>query len=240
MNIWEVCNGRKNLTKIKEEPWRVVEAQHISSSRDLVDTLDEHELLEELIEEAKPPTLKEDKHYLIFSPFRYPPLKYGSRFGNTNEPSLWYGSLQLKTAFAEVAYYRLKFFQDTSADLEFIEIPVTAFQSQILTVKGIDLTKNPFLKYEKSISNINSYEHSQILGTLMRREGVEAFIYNSARCKYKGKNIGIFTSTIFGKKKDQYIVSQQNWRCIANKESIEFTRFELLKKEILSFASCDF
>lgn len=111
MNLWALCEGETHQKKITAEPWRVVEAQHISSSRDLVDTLEEHDLLEELIEESKP-SIAKDKHYLIFSPFRYPPLKYGSRFGSLYEPSLWYGSLELETAFAEVAYYRLQFFRD--------------------------------------------------------------------------------------------------------------------------------
>jgi hypothetical protein len=37
------------------------------------------------------------------------------------EPSLWYGSLSLKTALAEVAYHRLKFFKETQANLGYIE-----------------------------------------------------------------------------------------------------------------------
>jgi hypothetical protein len=95
----------------------MVEAQHISSSRDLVESREEHDLLEELLENSKPQIVN-NIHYLIFTPFRYPPLKYGSRFGSNHEPSLWYGSINLHTALAEVAFYRLKFFEDTSADLE--------------------------------------------------------------------------------------------------------------------------
>lgn len=109
MNIWALCEGNQFISSISVEPWRVVEDQHVLSSRDLVDSIEEHDLLEELIEESKP-IIEKKKNYLIFTPFRYPPLKYGSRFGSTFEPSLWYGSLQLETAFTEVAYYRLKFF----------------------------------------------------------------------------------------------------------------------------------
>ena len=167
MSIWSECHGLKFRKVIDLNPWRMVEAQHISSSRDLVDNREEHDLLEKLLENSKP-QIANNKHYLIFTPFRYPPLDYGSRFGTTFEPSLWYGSINLYTALAEVAFYRLKFFDDTSANLEYIEIQMTAFQTYIQTEKGIDLTEPPFNKYQDKISNKISYDYSQRLGTEMR------------------------------------------------------------------------
>lgn len=228
--IWETCEGSKYLTPLRKEPWRIVEAQHISSSRDLVDTLEEHDYLEELLEESKPKVLKE-KDYLIFTPFRYPPLKYGSRFGQNYEPSLWYGSLELSTAFAEVAYYRLQFFNDTSAPLDYIEIPMTAFQTILSTQRGIDLTTPPFKAYTAEISNKHSYESSQALGTAMRNAEIEAFIYFSARTQQPEKNIAAFTPAVFQKNNNLYIHHQQNWLCIANQHQIEFTRLGILARE---------
>ncbi|HHF7349974.1 TPA: RES family NAD+ phosphorylase [Legionella feeleii] len=239
MSLWELCAGEKFKREIRVYPWRVVEAQHISSSRDLVDSREEHDLLEELLEESKPP-IADKRHYLIFTPFRYPPLKYGSRFGRQYEPSLWYGSIDLQTAFAEVAYYRLKFFEDTEANLEYIEIPMTAFKAYIKTKKGIDLTKAPFNEYQNQISSKNSYEYSQPLGTHMREAGIEAFLFESARAKQPGINVAAYTPEIFIKEKDQYISSIQNWRCLANKNVIEFTRIEILARERWSFSKDDF
>ncbi|MCC3263614.1 RES family NAD+ phosphorylase, partial [Paenibacillus polymyxa] len=65
-------------------------------------------LLEELIETSKPqlPPSTETLHYLLKTPFRYPPLRWGSRFGRRHEPSLFYAALRLETAMAEAAYYR--------------------------------------------------------------------------------------------------------------------------------------
>lgn len=230
MRIWRLCEGENQTHKIEVAPWRVVEAQHISSSRDLVDTREEHDLLEELLEEVKPP-IANQKHYLIFTPFRYPPLKYGSRFGRDYEKSLWYGSIELETAFAEVAYYRLKFFDDTSAALEYIEIPVTAFKAFIKTSKGIDLTSAPFNAYKDKISNKEDYKFSQTLGTDMRDAGIDAFLFDSARTKEFGKNIAAYTPDVFIKKNNQYIANMQNWRCLANKNLVEFIRYDFLNKE---------
>ena len=63
--------------------WRVVESQHRVSTMKLVDTLEEQELLEVLIEETKPQVPPECRrlHYLLFTPFLYgAPYPAGSRF----------------------------------------------------------------------------------------------------------------------------------------------------------------
>ncbi len=239
MNIWSDCEGPKFRKSVDLEPWRMVEAQHISSSRDLVESREEHDLLEKLLEGSKP-QISNNKHYLIFTPFRYPPLAYGSRFGNTFEPSLWYGSIHLHTALAEVAFYRLKFFDDTSANLEYIEIPMTAFKAYIKTESGIDLTALPFRKYQDKISNKTTYEYSQKLGTEMREANIDAFIFSSARDKKFGKNVASFTPEVFKMKDSHYITNMQNWRCLANKNIIEFTRNEVMCRKREEFSKEEF
>lgn len=236
MSLWVDCDGEKHIIALHQEPWRIVEAQHISSSRDLVDTLEEHDFLEELLEESKP-SISKQKDYLIFTPFRYPPLKYGSRFGHVYEPSLWYGSLELSTAFAEVAYYRLQFFKDTTAPLDYIEIPMTAFQAILSTERGINLTLTPFKQHTEQISHKQSYAYSQPLGTDMRTAQIEAFIYYSARSQTTGKNIAAYVPSVFQKKNAQYIHQQQNWICMANHHQIEFTRLSILERQRMSFAT---
>ncbi|MGQ3889561.1 RES family NAD+ phosphorylase [Legionella sp. CNM-1927-20] len=235
MNIWEICEGKKFIQAISAESWRVVEAQHILSSRDLVDSKEEHSLLEDLIERSKP-EIDKQKNYLIFTPFRYPPLEYGSRFGSKLEPSLWYGSLELETAFTEVAYYQLKFFDDALADLGNVEILMTAFTASLVCKRGVDLTEKPFNKYTNQISKKHNYEYSQLLGAKMRDEEIEAFFYFSARTHGKKKNIAAFVPSVFQLKNHQYINSQQNWRCFANRNLIEFTRVGVLGKKEFSFS----
>jgi len=234
MSIWTECEGTKFQKHLDLEPWRMVEAQHISSSRDLVDSREEHDLLENLLEHTKP-KVNGNKHYLIFTPFRYPPLAYGSRFGSTLEPSLWYGALNLSTALAEVAFYRLKFFEDTSANLDYIELPMAAFNAYINTSKGIDLTEAPFHEYQDQISNKTSYLESQELGTKMRKAKIEAFVFTSARDRALGKNVAAFTPDIFYAKNKKFVDNLQNWRCIANKRVIEFTRDDILCRQNYEF-----
>ena len=104
-SIWTRCAGASEVRPLRLSPWRAVEAQHQVSTRKLVDSVEEQILLEELIERAKPPDVTHGKtHYLLATPFRYPPLRYGSRFGGRHERGIWYGSETRGTAFAEVAY----------------------------------------------------------------------------------------------------------------------------------------
>lgn len=239
MSIWRDCNGEEQYRLLNLSAWRVVEAQHISSTRDLVDSREEHELLEDLLEESKP-AVQAQHHYLLFTPFRYPPLKQGSRFGCIYEPALWYGSIELSTALAEVAYHRLKFFEDSTADLGYIEIPMTAFNAFVYTKKGIDLTLPPFADYQDKISDKHSYGFSQPLGAEMRKAAIEAFLFISARAKKSAKNVAAFTPDVFKKKKSEYISNQQNWRCLASKATIEFTRYDCISHKTSVFSQLDF
>ena len=118
-SIWMQCAGSSERS-LTLDAWRVVESQYVVSTRKLVDSDEEQRLLEELIDGVKPPTPEGPEfrglHYLLFTPFRHPPLRYGSRSGTTSERGIWYGSESRHTAFAEVAYYRLLFFEGTATD----------------------------------------------------------------------------------------------------------------------------
>src|SRR5690606_3863871 len=93
----------------------------------------------------KPPIPADGRlHYLLATPFRYPPLRHGSRFGTRHERGIWYGSESRRTAFAEVAYYRLLFLEGTRAELGPVTTQLTAFTARASTERGVDLLAPPF------------------------------------------------------------------------------------------------
>jgi hypothetical protein len=160
-------------------------------------------------------------HYLLFTPFRYPPLRHGSRFGTRAERRLWYGSETLTTAFAEVAYYRLLFLEGTTADLSVVATDLTAFRITLRTGLGVDLTAGPFAAHSPRISSPVSYAVSQQLGDAMRRHRVEAFRYRSARNTEAGLNVGAFTPRVFGRRRPRAL---ESWHCRTTRSGVEMTR----------------
>jgi hypothetical protein len=220
------CGGRASASRLACSPWRVVEAQHLLSSRKLVDSQEEYDLLERLIDDSKPPLPGGREfaglHHLLSTPFRYPPLRHGSRFGRRTERSLWYGAEALETAFAEHAYYRLLLFEGTSAALAPNTITASAFQARVETARGVDLGAPPFDAHRRAIASPISYDATQQLGAEMRGDGVEAFRYPSARCPRGGANVGLFTPAAFAARSPKKL---QNWFCtVTAQRGVEYRR----------------
>jgi hypothetical protein len=235
------CGGKSNFQTIKSEAWRIVEAQHLTSTRKLVDSDSEQKALEEEIESVKPQVPLEPEfqglHYLLSTPFRYPPLKHGSRFGSRAERALWYGSDSIGTAQAEIAYYRLLFLNGSEAEFSNSEILLTAYNVRVNTKSGINLAIAPFERFSSQISSKTNYEFSQRLGAQMRADGVDAVKYFSARDPKTGLNVALFTPKAFGGNEPQ---TSQTWKCFASKIRVEFVRNDLLTNQTLSFDSSHF
>ncbi len=221
-SIWTECAGSSEIRALSTEPWRVVEAQHQVATRKLVDSDEEQELLEEVLERHKPPALPgRSLHYLLSTPFRYPPLRHGSRFGARHERGIWYGSETLRTAFAEVAYYRLLFLEGTEADLGSVETDLSAFRVPVETRRGVDLTRSPFEAWRSRIASRTSYEATQPLGKAMREAEVEAFRYFSARDPDAGRNVGLISPKAFAARRPRRL---ETWRCFASRSTVELSK----------------
>ena len=232
-DIWTQCAGPSEIRVLRLTAWRVVESQHQVSTRKLVDTLEEQALLEELIDSAKPPATADGRqHYLLTTPFRYPPLAHGSRFGDRRGRGIWYGASTVATAMAEVAYYRLVFLEGTTADLGRITVELTAFRVHTRTARGVDLVEVPFAAHRRVIASPSRYRATQALGAAMRADGVEMCRYPSARDPNAGVNVAVFVPTVFGRSTPQ---GYQSWRCSADRDIVEITRRDLTVKESLVF-----
>lgn len=234
-SIWTQCGARSSFRPLRLEPFRVVEAQHMNSTRKLVDSDDEQELLETLIDGAKRPSPEGPRfaslHYLLSTPFRYPPLKWGSRFGRKHERGLWYGSRRAETALAETAYYRLLFLEGSAADLGTVSTRHSVFQARISTKAGVDLTKPPFDAFAHRLASPTSYADTHPLGSAMRDDGVEAFLFTSARDPDRGANVALI-EPCFTQPKPSVPVT---WICTATREVVELKKDDVFKAERLRY-----
>lgn len=230
-SIWTHCAGDSELRGLRLEPWRAVESQHQVSTRRLVDSDAEQRLLEELIDGAKPPDRTGGRlHYLLATPFRYPPLRHGSRFGRRTEPGVWYGSESLATAFAEVAYYRLVFLEGTTAPLGPVATELTTFRADVRTERGIDLAAPPFSAHEAELASPDSYDAPQALAAAMRESDVEAFRYRSARDA--GTNVAVLDPVAFGRRRPRDF---RSWRCTATHARVEVASRGYFEREVFAY-----
>ncbi len=238
-SIWMQCAGDSEIRPLRFSAWRVVESQHEVSTRKLVSSAAEQELLEALLDRVKPPAQVGVRlHYLLFTPFRYPPLRYGSRFGTRQERGIWYGSLQQRTAFAEVAYYRLLFLEGSQAELEPVITALSSFTIRMRSERGIELTAPPFAAHAADISSPKSHIASQPLGRSMRDAQVEMFTFTSARDTHNGVNIGAFTPAVFHQAQPQQF---ERWHCTATRQTVDFTRGDHLRtRQTFEFGRAQF
>jgi hypothetical protein len=160
----------------------VVEAQHVVSTMALVDTLDEQFELERLLDASKPPPPAgaERLHYLLFTPFRYAPPPGGSRFRAPVDAGVFYAADEVRTACAELGYWRWRHLLDTPALTAMPAKPQTVFRSRIAT-PTVDLRKPPFVRDRGRWTDPLDYTACQRFAAAAREAGVGAIRYESVR-----------------------------------------------------------
>lgn len=219
---WDVCLSEGEPVRLSGVLLRLVESQEQVATNQLVSSLDRQAMLEDLLEATKPRLRKgtELLHYLLATPFRYPPLKHGSRFGTRSEPSLFYGSLDVKTVLAEAAYYRLIFWYGmTRPPVGKLDTQHTLFGAAYRTNKGLRLQDPPFSQYRNALTNPADYRESQALGSRMRATGIEAFEFISARDPDGKINVALFLPKALAAKEP---LSQAPWLCELTAEHVRF------------------
>jgi hypothetical protein len=173
---------------------RLVQQQGIDALGPLVDDLDQLARLEALVERSKPPMPSlPASHPLLSSPFRYPPLRHGSRFGGREHRGMFYGSRTRIGSLVEGAYDALLFWEGFS---EPPKAPIrrrqTLFSVLLQTNRGRQL-QDLADAAQAALRDPRHYGPTQRLGTWMREEGIEAFEYLSARTREPLVQVGVFT-----------------------------------------------
>lgn len=161
----------------------MVESQFASSTMRLVDNRREHEILEDILEESKPPIPDEAQglDYLFFSPFRYgPAAMFGTRFRAHGDPGVFYGAETPQTAASEVGYWRWRFLQDSEGLKRLPPSSFTAF-SVPLNDLSVDLREKPFKRDAARWQHPGDYSATQAFARTTRQTEVGVIIYKSVR-----------------------------------------------------------
>src|SRR5258708_21928095 len=182
--------------------WRLVEAQHRVSTLKLVDSVDEQETLEDLIQATKPalPPECQHLHYLLSTPFRYGAVyPTGSRFRRAGlTEGVFYAAEARQTAVAEIAFYRLLFYAE-SPDTPWPANPAeyTAFSAEFATRKAVDLTKVRYAKDQAQWTQLTDYASCQALADVARAARVEVVRYMSVRDPQQGMYLPLLAVPFF-------------------------------------------
>ena len=241
----ELFNSQTKLVDYKSDVWRVVESQEYAATLKIVDDFAEQSLLEQMLDEVKPKYRQgtEGMHYLLKTAFRYPPLKWGSRFGTQLMPSYFYASEQAHTALCECAYYRFVFMHD-------MEQPYTAairseyclFKVLVSSAACLDLGLPVFAKIRDQLRNPTGYSVSQAVGAWAHQRGLDAQGANnqsSNKPEDKGNLIDIIRfesarleggfNVAVGEPKairSRRPSVQQKWLCLTKPDSVSFSSRE--------------
>jgi hypothetical protein len=201
------CNNAP-LAPLNGAIHRITDLQGPSGTADLVDGLQEQARLEQLIESVKPPVpydwpeVQEGRplpsHRLLLTPFRYPPLESGSRFGRVHQRHLFYGARAVETALAERAFHALRQLEGSPLPAGArIQRQQTAFAVELHAERGLILQRHLQPKVLVALTDPCSYSASQRCGDSMRERLVQAFEVPSARSPETPPVVGVLTPYAF-------------------------------------------
>lgn len=200
--------------------WRAVEAQHlVSTLRIAGNDPEQQDLLERILEESKPPVPADavGLHYLLATPFRYPPSVYGSRFRAWPDPGVLYAALERRTACAEMGYWRWRFVTDSDGLREISASPQTVFQ---LGAKGttVDLQSAPFAKRRALWTDPVDYSATQAFAREARQADIAMILYRSVRDREPGVCVAVLRPDALRPKRP---LAQETWYLtVTQKEAI--------------------
>ena len=199
--------------------WRIVEAQHVASTMKLVDDHREQDLLEALLEASKPAQSDDTAglDYLLSTPFRYPTRQYGSRFRGPADPGVFYGAESVRTASAELGYWRWKFLED-AVDLDRIgPVAHTAFSVPVDTL-AVDLRAPPLAVDAAAWTDPVDYYRTQALARTARLAALGGIVYRSVRSADPSWCVALLTPTAFAS--DRPNPQRETWYLAVSRQQV--------------------
>lgn len=197
----------------------------------LVDDLDEQALLERLLESSKPALPHEVMHWLLATPFHYPPLQMGSRFRGPGDPGVYYGADEIRAACAELGYWRWRFLMD-SPTLTALEPRLqTVFRAAVATL-AVDLRKAPFDRDRTKWTDPARYEATQAFARVARAAGIGAIRYQSVRDPQRAGCGAVLSPDAFAEKAP---LESQIWWLSVTRVKVIWHREDVLEESSWEF-----
>jgi RES domain len=220
-STWTARAVGSESQRARRRLWRAVEAQHIASTLRLVANVEEQILLERVLERSKPPLPAGagDLHYLLSTPFRYS-SPIGSRFRAPADLGVWYGAEALRTACAELGFWRWRFLTDTDSLQTLGPSPQTVFRAGI-DARLVDLTALPFKKSRAQWMHPDDYGPTQEFARAARLADIQAIRYESVRDLKHGAAVAVLQPECFKPRKP---LEQHTWFLTVRRSAVIWQR----------------
>ncbi len=239
-------NEATPLSPYRANVWRVVESQEHAATLQVIDDLAEQTMLEAMLDQVKPKYRSgtEDMHYLLKTAFRYPPLKWGSRFGTRLMPSYLYASETPGTALCECAYYRFLFLEHMQTPyLAPIRSEYCLFKVSVTSNRCLDLTTDIYKSIQTQLRDPSNYAATQEIGNWVYQrtedesKPIDVIRFGSARTSQSikqnttpipgspatsktGINIAVAEPSAINSRQP---IVQQRWLCLTKPSSVSFS-----------------
>ncbi|HYD77066.1 RES family NAD+ phosphorylase [Ramlibacter sp.] len=221
MSLWKAA-WLDATRRVERDLWRGVEAQHRVATMRLVDNREEQLLLEQLLEDSKPPLPPgaAGAHYLLFTPFRYVP-DWPSRFRRPHEAGAWYGADDPVTVAAELAHWRWRFFMDSDGLREGQLVTEHTFFQARFAGRELDITVPPWVEHRARWRHPSDYSSCHELAACVRslEPPPQSIRYESAR-REAGWCEVVFDVQALSLPR---LHLQQTWTCKTTRELVMFS-----------------
>lgn len=222
---WTPTAVSSEATRTQLKLWRAVEAQHVVSTRRLVDSEVEQRVLESILEESKPrvpdPCMALD--YLLYTPFRYPPGHFGSRFRGVGDEGVFYGAREIRTACAELGFHRVRFLRHSDGLKALNSVAHTLFRARAAG-SSIDLRRAPFAADRKiwTDPDVAHYGRCQVFARIARSAPISIIQYESVRDPRPGSCAAVLDCTALAG--GGGVIERQTWFLTANETTAAWVR----------------
>lgn len=181
--------------------WRCIESQFRAATARITDSNDEQALLEDILEETKPPMPAPCRalHYTFGAAFRYGAYPRDSRFRRKGPtPGVYYASDEAITAVCETLWYRFAFFA-ASPETPLPRDPVehTLVAAEIASQAMADLTRPPLKARSGDWTHPTDYSACLAFADEARAGGVTAIRYASVRDPDARGNVAVLSCEAF-------------------------------------------
>ena len=174
--IWKPTAISPELWRQEARLWRMIPTDRMN----VVETLLEAEILDEILsayEAARPGPL----HPLVAESFRVRPLAdIATRFRPVGAPGVFYGAGAIRTAAAEVAYWRHRFATRSTGQIEGLRSWHGVFHLDV-AAESVDLREEPCNIDASAWLHPTEYTGTHAFAAAAREAGVSCIYYQSVR-----------------------------------------------------------